>query len=656
MKQLRNPTISFLLGIAIVGCVGFTFAGPVVSQGADGRFQVQPEASSASESFPAYEMGIGAGIQVTDQAVRERQSLRAKISGGDTLSLETIRRELVAEAYFMSIAPSKAKEQELSIAWDTLKAHLPEGSGIQYRDVQALLEHQILVSKPENEAVFSQRLLDREENQLEALRQEEERNAYTRGPSQPQAAQVDVDGVAVPPPIQMWGVRDIQLGLAPSECVVWDTIDRRCALNVGEFNLQALTFSVPTSIPMDTVRAQVVDKSLNIRYYAQKARASGWDQRPDVQQRISGVLNGFSELDRLRSATADLSDSALRRLYEAHRDRFAEHEDLVVRLTGTMDSVWTDSLRKIALAAQDSSRRRHRKSAAIPGNLVDPTRLPPALSRLADSLEIGATSPSAKTPYGTFFLSLIQAKKVPAKTFDEARDELYAMARSGEIGLGRTVRDEDAKKYYSQVRGRFVEPDTFELRTWLFPGRVPYPRFGKLGKAFDTISRKGRSLKSTALPDTTAKLLREQYGLTGNPLQIVSDPLGTWVIRIAKVRKVGRILPFEKVRDQIVKELAARPAGWSTVPKSDRDVVVATEALATSYWQNMTQTMPVPPRDSVKNALRTGRLRSTGLPKELPEDQAAMVEAQLYNESIWRAEQDAWKVRFLVSKALFQRS
>ncbi|MEK7391107.1 MAG: hypothetical protein AAB214_00935, partial [Fibrobacterota bacterium] len=189
-------------------------------------------------------MALESGIEVTPGQVRQRQILKAAISGGDTLPFHLVRAELLEQSFFASIALSTARESELGEAWDSLRSKLPAGARIAYADALPLLEAQVLSSKAENTLAYRRRLEAFQGRALDSLIRKEEEIAE-KGEDAPDAAspRMLVDGSVLKTPSRNWTIREIQVRYPERVCIAWDSLERRCVLSAGDFNLQALSHS-----------------------------------------------------------------------------------------------------------------------------------------------------------------------------------------------------------------------------------------------------------------------------------------------------------------------------------------------------------------------------------------------------------------------------
>lgn len=640
MNFRRVPVVA----IGLYCAMGWT---ATATQDAHGRISTSTTAGAESAPSEGYLLAQAAGVKVERADVLRRQELLRKIQG-DTLPYEVVRQDLVAEVFFASHAPAAARDEELSIAWDTLSAHLPEGSRLSFQEARPLLEAQVLSGKEENRIAIERLVRSARDSDLASIIAADEKAAID-GISSPPPVRFGPDGTPLPPPPELWPIRSVQIAADPRSCLAYDTVLGACILDVARFNLEALTYRCPRSVSLDTVRWQVADKALNEARYSDLARKSGWDQRDDVRSLVGSVLSGFAGLDSRMAMASLVTDSVLRQAFREHPEVWRESEETKVRLTGSTDSVFLDSLWRAASADGTGKSERRKRAVAVPGQTVLSSLLPDLLRRIADSLPVGAVSRVVKLPYGRFFVSILEVRMIPERGFDEVRDQLRSLLLAGKIGERVRPTEVELKVRYNQYRSRYRRPDTLEMRAWL----RPESRSGAAGR-FDSTGRWIRST-SFALPDTTRMLLEQLREVRPrDSLFQVIDPFGLWSLRIASVRRGTGYLPFEAVRGRILAELSVRPLGWSVVPRDDRQRVLGEEALALSYWKGMVEALPRPSDQEIAKALSDHAVQVPPLPPGSPESLRQDLVADALKERRWRSDLAGWKARIVLNIPLLR--
>lgn len=580
-------------------------------------------ATGRTYSLEAPPMGTRPGTSAEEVAAR-RELIR-KMALDSLPGDSTIRMLLESEKFFRRHSVSFPSEAELQAGYQAFIKELPPGSRVSFEEARPLVEMQLLLARKENH------------NALRA-------SSSSRMGRPPPGLQSDSSGAGDPRHASEFPLRELQLTLQGEQCLAGDTLGLECILTVADFNREAMNMNLERRLGLDSARRTVMDKALNVRYYAGEARRKGHADLPEIKQKIANRLRGTRP-----GEIPDIDSAKLEGLYRQMFDSlFRRHEEVELDLIGATDSALIDSLHR-ALSSIPPSRARQAREAVsrLPWIRRRSDELPASLSLPADTLPLGGLTRPLRTPYGWFLLRVAGIRNIPERSFAEARPQLYQMAVQGFRAIPEADLEREARDLYKQEASRFLSPDTLLLNLWLGP-----PEWPEAGRLLPDPRRKppaGFKVRSTDLPSILLSRLEPVRKGTGKrtdtlgPVKVVRNtPLGAMAVQILGRKPGGKLLPYAQVRKEIISILRSRPRTPLDVPTGAWESLQAEEVLAHSYWVALMQSTPKPTEKEAQQALREKKVPAPFL-SEVSHLKPAEAASQWLFDQRWRKGQSAWK-------------
>jgi hypothetical protein len=613
--------------------------------------QVLDSGSAGLEQNASYYLGRQNGITASIAEIQARRQLLQKLNGnGSSVQDSVVAQMIIAEKFIAKECAVKPTDSELRDAFKEFTGTTSGNRSLSYTEVLPLLEKQVILSKRENRVKLEEKIRVYREQMQKSM------ETNTTNPAGTQNVTVKSPDAGMPQMPAMWETAKVQIVADGNACIAYGLRSGKCEVTVDEFNRHALTISFPKTVPLDSVRIRILDKALNVAYYAGKAEETGFVSDPGMQQTIAARMRASSG----GGNCAAISDSLLKSLYAQYYDSmFAERERVEVDLLGSTDSLYIDSLLSILSHSQamdtakgkKNSKRNRMASFNVPWMHLQIEELPEELARATDSLAVGAFTKQIATSYGYFILRIARVSVINKIPFEKARDQLFNLVCSGKLHGARKNAEKDAQNFYNLHKTRFRTPDTLLLRAWLLPGASAAGYSGfykeKIDSAIkkDTSWIKSRPVYSIALPKQVSGLIESWQDPVkkGSFLGPMVTPFGKWYFMVTDKKTGGKQQTFMQVKRNIISELASVPGALGDVPMTEREKFISRDMLAQAAWMNTMKNVPEPAEEEVTKALKDGSLV---IPENLRTDdqqQTMLIARNLYKEKIWRSAQDQWK-------------
>lgn len=482
------------------------------------------------------------GIRVTDADVERRQALYTKLYPGKA-SLGQTKRILLAEKYLEAkrmASSNKDSDSAFSAKWnDSLFA-----SSEEVADARKMARFQ------------------------DAFQRSDVREA---GDKLRDVAQIRMFAERTNAP--MWDLDAIQVEGDPAECLAWS--GSNCMVNTGEYNAAALQYRIPTALPLDSARIEILRRYLPVKRFADSARALGLDRNRDsliketeYKQQATRWVHASLLYGRPVSDQTVLQ-SLYGRFYEKY---FAAREELIFTVIGSSDSVYLDSLYRIYSAWDKRRRTLKRPNAqpppepALPWTQFKGQELPEELLAAVPAYQVGQCTPPFRVDMGFFLVRITKSTQNKEVAFKEALPTLIFLAAREKYTNMDSVVEAQARKYYSGHKALYAFPDTLDLQAWLIPHNArrvgPAPSSKKQALLLpDTAAFQSLRLSSLRLPDEIR--IRIQDAARNHPRDSAFGPLpdkfGTWHFKIRSRKASLDTLPYRLARKSIVEKLTAPP-------------------------------------------------------------------------------------------------
>ena len=162
---------------------------------------------------------------------------------------------------------------------------------------------QVLAGKVENRVRIQAQVSSFIEQQRAQMIAESQKSGAGHAPPPPPMG--GPEGMEAP---QSWSSAELQLPGQPHDCVAFFASSGECVVSREEFNLQTTLMTPSKELTLDSARAIVLDKTLNVRYLADLARETGFDQLPDVQRKLAQRLKPASKMPHNAALLKDVTD------------------------------------------------------------------------------------------------------------------------------------------------------------------------------------------------------------------------------------------------------------------------------------------------------------------------------------------------------------
>ncbi|HKP96940.1 MAG TPA: hypothetical protein VJ385_14415 [Fibrobacteria bacterium] len=330
---------------------------------------------------------------------------------------------------------------------------------------------------------------------------------------------------------RQWASR-IALPLPDDYCVAYERFTGSCLLNVMEFNLSVNPLNRRAIEDSEALLSQ--REVFRTRKAILEGLSEGIFMRDLLKNRQDRRLQGEIDLawsKHLAESARGFEAQALKRLYARHYDAlFAAQHDVEVRLLGSSDSLFLDSLahfpmdsgspfpRTVRPAMEDSAASRELRYSWQP---LSWKALPEGLKEWTKSTVTGAQSPILHTEFGWFILKISKSTPVPAKTFSQALPVLLAIA----------ALPADPREYQDAAKPAPAESDHREIRLWLLPPARIRGRAAIMPAWADTARLAPMQTRISRLPGTVREKAVAILSQSGSG--ILKSDYGIWYLKLA---------------------------------------------------------------------------------------------------------------------------
>lgn len=604
----------------------------------------------AEEPTLAYQLGVAAGIKITDSEIEKRKSLYEKL-GDRSRSDSAIKIQLVSEKYIKQLSPGKPNENQVKALYTEYIQNLDKSLPVpSFTELAPMLELDAFLQKEENLARFSEATRQYEEIQRRIQDSIAEVNAPQPMP--------EMNGVLAPK--VNYRSKELQINSYADDCIAYVHKTGDCVLTVEHFNRVVLTMSFTKDLALRDARQNILEQALHVQYLAKEAREKGFiaqsqnDQR--VKERVQGMMAGSS--GKAYIGSDKITQKMLEMLYKKYYDSlYSEREVLSLKIMASTDSVFMDTTYKTLKKEEEL-----KKSETKPGRLakntsskisktimpwtpIDADQIPTELLVYLDSLSPKAFTKPVKTSIGYCILLLNRVDIKPEVSFDEVRDQLFQMALEGKTGAISKISDVEAQQHYKNHLDLYKTPDTVHISFWLYPSFI------------DTAHSKPWSTTSVLLPKSIAeRVLRilEDTLFTKSLYYTLDTEFGLLNFKNTKIIPGGLQKPFASVKSEIIRTLNFSPQRFTDIPREEKEQMLVDESVALFYWQELLASTKPPSDAMLVEMLKRGELQAPGMSTEgLSGEMLLNVARQIAIDKIWRVDMEKWLSSLSIDESLF---
>jgi hypothetical protein len=381
--------------------------------------------------------------------------------------------------------------------------------------------------------------------------------------------------------VKPWDYREIALNADPGQCLVSDPGNRDCPVTVGMFNDYLLISRFERSLPLDVVRETAVRELLADSYFAAKAEQAGLLQDKELVQELEQIVeNKLLNLIEPTESEDPVDDELLRRTYDKYHDRFFSEKNIkTVNIIGSTDSLYIDSLLILLKKNESDVDHSHKRTVinSFPWIAVSSAELPDTIVSAVDTLK-NQHCRSFKTSFGFFLCRITSVQRRKGIPFEESHEKLmYIIRIEREISQGKpdSIR---ALEYYRDHVKEFLTPDTLITLAWLVPV-IDTRTSGTMDRkmrnqmiAEDTAAFRSMIIRSENLPaDIADTLLRYTTDIKNRKQFIgpISSRFGTWHFSVQKSIPGGKQMPFDSVREEIIRTFAIANFPFDSIMRAE---------------------------------------------------------------------------------------
>ncbi len=369
-----------------------------------------------------------------------------------------------------------------------------------------------------------------------------------------------------------WSVEKLALNIDRKLCLVSDTKKDECIITVADFNGYLAFQQIPSNVTLKVARDMVLRKLLKKRYIVQLIEDSDIVfEKEFLEEQEKQVGNKL-----IRNLDTDRSEipgkERLKEVYDKYYDRFfRDRRTKKVGILGSTDSFYIDSIYRILRkfdADPEGIRATEKKRfiLSLPMAVSVSDELPDSMFPFINNLR-NQHYDMFSTPFGFFICRIVSEKRHFETPIDEAVNELRYLIREEKARSKGKTDSARAIEYYRENNEQFLVPDTMVCRVWLVPliDTLSFKRMDEKSRlqilVRDTSSFNSKIIASYNLPSQVAvelsRIFREMKGKKG-VIGPISGPLGTWYFLVEKVISGNGKLPFESVRETILRDLEIR--------------------------------------------------------------------------------------------------
>jgi hypothetical protein len=491
---------------------------------------------------------------------------------------------------------------------------------------------------------------------------------------------------------EMWPAQDVMMKGYAGDCIVYKKTSGKCVADVKTFNGFVDEHGTrPTYIPLDSVKALILEDLLQVKYFAEKARQLRYDTLPAMRLKMRREIR--VRMNRFRNQE-DLSDDQVRTLYKKYyASDFSSRKKVIIDLLGSSDSSYINSIYKVMVKAKSlPGVRTGAGDVDAIGKLKLPWRkiqiedLPAEMRPIVDSLREGDISKPLKTPCGVFIARIYKVITVSEVPFDTVKYELLRLYGEREICFPKDSQtSEILRKYYDVHKDLFPTPDTINMKVWLVPGAIDTSgektknaliarshfknvlsyedcnnelvslcreKCSKTPADFqglqDTLHFTGMAITQENLPVQIRDNVTRAASSGGKTmLSNISTPFGFLYVKVLSVKKGQGVVPYERAKRTVLSRLSGQCANSVTEVQEKQFNDVYDYYLANAYEQNLLEivdTAYFPTKMEINNAIMDGWIDTSAVSK-LPQNDSLRLEKlrSAYRSKMFFKDYFAWR-------------
>lgn len=389
--------------------------------------------------------------------------------------------------------------------------------------------------------------------------------------------------------LEPWSASELKIDAPEGEWIAKHADSTNILLTVKTFNERIEFEKIPKGILLDSSRIFIVNNMLTDLFAFSEAYRTGLNDTNEVEKQKTNLVNSFFDRERYGSMFDRVSDeTTLWRIYGDYFDiLFRKQSIKYISLLGSSDSAYIITVRNVLKTSNGAkfSRTIDSLGKTIPWKHFVFDNLPDNLKCIADTLHENRISQIVPTNYGYFLLKADSTMVIHEASFENVKEQLIYLATKLKYENFKSILEQTALKQYNNIKSLNTTPDTFTIKSRLFPNESESIKYVKQDSKNQRNTINEPLVKSIYIPLEMQNVLKEKY-LCNSKNEFfgpIETSYGIWFFQIIDYKSGSIKIPFQKIKKQIVDSLIKNEISNKFIINSKRAQAYDSIALARVY-------------------------------------------------------------------------